>query len=44
VLHLAERFFAMLNDCDGFSGSFTPCIEAIRQHIDEAASRIARLG
>lgn len=44
ALQLAERFFAMLNDGAGFSGSFTPCIEAIRQHIDEAASRIARLG
>lgn len=44
ALHLAEGFFAMLSDCAGFSGSFTPCIEAIRQHIDEAASRIARLG
>ena len=44
ALRLAEIFFAMLSDCDGFSDSFTPCIEAIRQHIDEAASRIARLG
>ena len=44
ALQLAERFFAILGDCAGFSGSFTPCIEAIRQHIDEAASRIARLG
>lgn len=44
ALHLAELFFAMLSDCAGFSGSFTPCIEAIRQHIDEATSRIARLG
>lgn len=44
TLELAERFFAMLGDCTGFSGNFTPCIKAIRQHIDEAASRIARLG
>ena len=44
ALQLAERFLAMLNDGAGFSGSFTPCIEALRQHIDEAASRIARLG
>ena len=44
ALHFAEMFFAMANDCDGFSGRFAPCIEAIRRHIDEAASRIARLG
>ncbi len=44
ALHLAERFFAMLRDCDGFSARFSPSIGAIRQHIDEAASRIARLG
>jgi hypothetical protein len=44
ALHLAEMFFAMVSDCDGFSGRFFPCIEAIRRHIDEAASRIARLG
>ena len=44
ALHLAEMFFAMLSDCDGFSGRFSPCIKAIRRHIDEAASRIARLG
>ena len=44
ALHLAEMFFVMVGDCDGFSGRFSPCIEAIRRHIDEAASRIARLG
>lgn len=44
ALHLAEIFFVMVSDCDGFSGRFSPCIEAIRRHIDEAASRIARLG
>ncbi len=44
ALHLAERFLAMLSDCAGFSGSFSLCIEAIRQHINEAASCIARLG
>ncbi len=43
-LRLAEIFFAMIRDCDGFSDRFLPCIEAIRQHIDEAATRIARLG
>lgn len=44
ALQLAERFFAMLQDCDGFSDRFTPCLEAIRRHIDEGASRISRLG
>lgn len=44
ALHLAETFFARLSDCAGFSGRFSSCIEAIRRHIDEAASRIARLG
>ncbi|WP_200918184.1 type II toxin-antitoxin system HipA family toxin YjjJ [Jeongeupia sp. HS-3] len=44
ALHLAERFLGLVGECDGFSGSFSPCIEALRRHIEEAASRIARLG
>lgn len=44
ALDLAERFFALVSDCDGFSGRFSPCIEALGRHIDEAAGRIARLG
>ena len=44
ALHLAESYFAMVSDYDGFSGNFSPCIAAIRRHIDKAASRIARLG
>lgn len=44
ALQLAERFFALVSDCDGFSASFSPCIEAMRRHLDEASSRIARLG
>ncbi len=44
ALHLAETFLSMVSDCAGFSGSFAPCIEAMRRHMDEAASRIARLG
>lgn len=44
ALRLAEMFFAMVSDCDGFSGRFSPCVESIRKRIDEAASRIARLG
>lgn len=44
ALGLAESFFAKLADCTGFSPGFAPCIAALRKHIDEAASRIARLG
>lgn len=44
ALHLAERFLALVSDCEGFSGRFSSCIEALGRHIDEAAGRIARLG
>ena len=44
ALALAETFLARLRDCDGFSSRFAPCIAAISQRMDEAASRIARLG
>jgi hypothetical protein len=44
ALQLAERFFARVSESDAFSGSFAPCIAAIRRHIDDAGSRIARLG
>jgi len=44
ALHLAETFLAKVSDCADFSGRFAPCIGAMRRHIDEAASRIARLG
>ena len=44
ALHLAERFFALVSVCEGFSGRFSSCIEALGRHIDEAAGRIARLG
>ena len=44
ALNLAEMFLVMVSHCDGFSGRFSACIEAMRQHLDEAASRIARLG
>lgn len=43
ALTLAQKFLAMLGDCDGFSARFSPCIEALARHIDEAASRIDRL-
>jgi DNA-binding transcriptional ArsR family regulator len=43
-LELAERFFARISDCAGFSPGFSPCVAALRRHMDEAATRIARLG
>ena len=44
ALQRAERFHALLRDCQGFSDRFQPCIGAIRRHIDEAGGRIGRLG
>lgn len=44
ALRLAETFFARVSDRNDFSSSFAPCVAAMRRHIDEAASRIARLG
>lgn len=41
---LAENFFAIASNCDRFSARFAPCLEALRRHLDEAKSRIARLG
>jgi len=44
ALALAERFFALVLNSEGFSSAFAPCVEALRRHLDEATSRIARLG
>jgi len=44
ALDLAEDFFVMASRCDRFSANFGPCLEALRYHLDEARSRIARLG
>ena len=44
ALGLAEGFFSLARNCDGFSARFAPCLDAIRRHIDDATSRIARLG
>ncbi|RTN25050.1 type II toxin-antitoxin system HipA family toxinoxin YjjJ [Enterobacter quasimori] len=44
ALELSERFFALTSDCDRFSASFAPCLTALRAHLDEARSRISRLG
>lgn len=44
ALDLAENFFAKASNCDRFSASFAPCLESLRRHLDEARSRIARLG
>ena len=43
ALALAREFFTRVSACDDFSASFSPCIEAIGRHIDEASSRIDRL-
>lgn len=43
-LELAERFYALISDCNRFSASFAPCVAALRAHLDEARSRISRLG
>lgn len=44
ALELAERFYALACDCRQFSASFSPCLAALRSHLDEARSRISRLG
>lgn len=44
ALPLAHSFMARIDECTGFSARFSPCIAALRQHMAEAATRIARLG
>lgn len=44
ALGWAENFFVIASSCDRFSANFTPCLETLRRHLDEARSRIARLG
>ncbi|MCS2154322.1 type II toxin-antitoxin system HipA family toxin YjjJ [Scandinavium goeteborgense] len=44
ALGLAEAFFATASRCERFSVSFGPCFETLRRHLDEARSRIDRLG
>lgn len=44
ALRLAEMFHTRIGECSGFSARFSPCIVALRRHIDEASARIARLG
>ncbi|MBS1143231.1 MAG: phosphatidylinositol kinase [Proteobacteria bacterium] len=44
ALQLAETYFARLSENHGFSDGFAPCIAATRRRMDDAASRIARLG
>lgn len=44
ALELAEHFYALASDCRSFSASFSPCLAALRSHLDEARSRISRLG
>lgn len=44
ALALAEEFYTAASSCERFSTNFAPCIEALRQHIDDAGTRVARLG
>ncbi|QFQ09253.1 type II toxin-antitoxin system HipA family toxin YjjJ [Enterobacter sichuanensis] len=44
ALELAERFYALACDCRQFSANFSPCLAALRSHLDEARSRISRMG
>ncbi|MBN6045342.1 type II toxin-antitoxin system HipA family toxin YjjJ [Citrobacter sp. ku-bf4] len=44
ALELAETFFSLVSDCDRFSERFTPCVVALRDHLNEARTRISRLG
>lgn len=44
ALGLAEDFFVIASSCERFSANFVPCLETLRHHLDEARSRIARLG
>lgn len=44
ALELAENFFTLASNCSRFSANFVPCLVALRSHLDEARSRISRLG
>lgn len=44
TLSLAEDFFVLASDSSQLSASFTPCLEALRRHLDDAKSRLSRLG
>jgi len=41
---IAKRYLGRLRSEQGFSPSFQPCIDALEQHIEAAAGKIARLG
>lgn len=44
MLALAEQFYTLAHRCNGFSDNFSPCLKTLRSHLDEASSRISRLG
>ena len=44
ALELAETFLRLASGCNKFSTNFSPCLAALRDHLDEARSRISRLG
>lgn len=41
---LAARFLASAQDDPRFSARFSPCLQSLSAHLDEAATKIARLG
>ncbi|EMT6574307.1 MULTISPECIES: type II toxin-antitoxin system HipA family toxin YjjJ [Providencia] len=43
ALALAEEFFTLVNNCDRLSNNFGQCLTTLRNHLDEARSRISRL-
>ncbi|WP_273432569.1 type II toxin-antitoxin system HipA family toxin YjjJ [Chitinibacter tainanensis] len=43
ALQLADAFLRAIQNYDGFSARFLPCIASIRRHIDAAAIQIERL-
>lgn len=43
ALELAEQFVSLANDSSLLSENFKPCLQAFREHLDDAARRIARL-
>lgn len=44
ALQRAEQFYGLACESNRFSARFRPCLAALRSHLDEAKSRISRLG
>ncbi|WPB55264.1 type II toxin-antitoxin system HipA family toxin YjjJ [Xylophilus sp. GOD-11R] len=43
ALSMAQAFVARLQACEGWSDGFRPCLTALEERMDEAATRIGRL-